>query len=84
VGCDRNARDISFRKNRIRGSLQSKVGEGFRGGGSGQSLCNRSALAGRALDSREFGRGGFKKGKIAGAAGNVLISLETAKEKAII
>jgi hypothetical protein len=80
VRCDRNARDISFRKNGIRDSLQSKVGEGFRVGRGGRSLRDRPALAGRALDSREFGRGGFEKGKIIGAAAKPLISLETAKE----
>jgi hypothetical protein len=73
---------FSFRKNRIRGSLQSKVGEGIRVGRGGRSLRDRSAFAGRALDSREFRRGGFMKGKIAAVAANVLISLETAKEKA--
>jgi hypothetical protein len=42
---DRNAREISFRKNRTRGSLQSKVGEGFRVGRGGRSLRDRSARA---------------------------------------
>ncbi|MFZ1962267.1 MAG: hypothetical protein WAU78_02140 [Roseiarcus sp.] len=45
---------FSFRKNRIRGSLQSKVGEGFRVGRSGRSLCDRPALAGRGLASRRI------------------------------
>jgi hypothetical protein len=45
VHCDRNARDISFRKNRIRDSLQSKVGEGVRVGRGGRSLGDRPALA---------------------------------------
>ena len=36
--CHPDAREISFRKNRIRGSLQSKVGEGFRVGRGGRSL----------------------------------------------
>jgi len=40
---------FSLLKNRIRGSLKSKVGEGFRGG---RSLRNRSTLAGRALASQ--------------------------------
>ena len=44
------------------------------------AAAGRSAIAGRALDSREFGRGGFTKGKIAAVAANVLISLETTKE----
>jgi protoporphyrinogen oxidase len=54
VRCNRNARDISFRKNRIGGSLKSKVGKGFRVGRGGRSLRNRSALAERALGSRGF------------------------------
>jgi hypothetical protein len=54
VHCGRNARDTSFRKNRIGGSLKSKVGEGFRVGRGGRSLRFRPALVGRALGSRGF------------------------------
>jgi hypothetical protein len=43
-----------FLKNRIRDSLQSKVGEDVRVGRGGGSLHDRSALAGRGFGSKGF------------------------------
>jgi len=59
----RGVATFSFRKNRIRGSLQSKVGEGFRAGRGGRSLRDRSALAERALGSRRISTRRLREGR---------------------